>query len=251
MAPSEDAYGEAIRAHHAGEESFEIVERDDGYIGPPGDPELYFSMSDEWTPRERAAMDRAEGRVLDVGCGAGRHALYLQEQGHEVVGIDTSPGAVAVSRDRGVDARECDVADVRELEAGTFDTVVMGGNNFGLVGTRATAPGILGGLAAVTSDEACLLAETRDVHATEDPDHLAYYELNGERGRLPGALRIRVRFDRHATPWFDYLMVSPAEMHDVVEPTPWHVAEIIEPNEFDTSGQYYAALRREGLSGWD
>lgn len=125
-----------------------------------------------------------------------------------------------------------------------FDTVVMGGNNFGLVGTRATAPRILGSLADMTSDEACLLAETRDMHASEDPNHLAYHELNRERGRLPGALRIRVRFKQHMMPWLDYLMVSPEEMHDVVEPTPWSVDEIVDPNDLDTSGQYYAVLRK-------
>ena len=63
---------------------------------------------------------------------------------------------LAVSRDRGVNARASDVANVRELEASTFDTLVTSGNNFGLVGTRGTTPRILGELAAVTSDEACL-----------------------------------------------------------------------------------------------
>lgn len=245
MDPREDAYGEAIRAHHAGEESYEIVERDDGYVGPPGDPALYFSSPDEWAERERAAADRAEGRVLDVGCGAGRHALYLHDRGHEVVGIDASPGAVEVSRDRGVDARVCDVADVRDLDEKPFDTVFMGGNNFGLVGTRATAPRILGGLAAVTANDGRIVAETRDVHASDDPDHLAYHELNRERGRLPGALRIRVRQGLRATPWFDYLMVSPAEMREVVEPTPWHVAGVLEPDDLDDDGQYYAVLRKD------
>lgn len=243
--PHDDAYGEALRAYHETGESFEVVERDDGFVGPPGDPALYFSDPDEWAERERAAMDRVEGRVLDVGCGAGRHALYLQEQGHEVVGIDDSPGAVEVAQDRGVDARVFDIADVRDLDAGTFDTVVMGGNNFGLVGTRATAPDILGGLAAVTSADARILAETRDVHATDDPDHLAYHEFNRERGRLPGALRIRVRYKRHATPWFDYLMVSPEEMRTVCEPTPWHAHEIVEPTDIAESGQYYAELRTD------
>lgn len=245
MDPGDDAYGAALRAHHAGEESYEVVERDDGYVGPPGDPAVYFSPPDEWAERERVAVDRAEGRVLDVGCGAGRHALYLQERGHAVVGIDASPGAVEVSRDRGVDARECDVADVRDLDEEPFATVFMGGNNFGLVGTRATAPRILGGLAAVTADDAQILAQTRDVHATTDPDHLAYHEFNRERGRLPGALRIRVRHGMRATPWFDYLMVSPAEMREVVEPTPWHVAEVLEPNDLDADGQYYAELRKD------
>lgn len=241
---SEDAYDEAICAYHTGKASFEIVERDDGFVGPPGDPALYFSAPQEWAECERAAMDRTEGRVLDVGCGAGRHALYLQERGHEVLGIDVSSGAVAVSRDRDIDARECNVADVRDLD-GTFETVVMGGNNFGLVGTRARAPRILDALAAVTEDDARILAETRDVHATDDPDHLAYHELNRKRGRLPGALRIRVRFKRHGTPWFDYLMVSPEEMRRVLDPTPWHVADIVEPDDRETSGGYYAELRKD------
>lgn len=244
MPPSDDAYGEALRAYHEGDESREIVERDDGLIDT-GDVGLYFSTPDEWADRERAAMDRAAGRVLDVGCGAGRHGRYLQERGHQVVGIDSSPGAVAVSRDRGIDARECDVADIRDLDAEPFDTVVMGGNNFGLVGTRATASRILGGLAAVTTADARILAETRDPHGTDDPDHRAYHEFNTERGRLPGALRIRVRYGAHATPWFDYLMVSPEEMREVVEPSPWHVAEILEPDDRETTGQYYAELRKE------
>lgn len=42
------------------------------------------------------------------------------------------------------------------------------------------------------------------------------------------------------------LVVLPDEMRIVIEPTLWHVAEIIEPTELDTSGQYYAALRKRG-----
>jgi SAM-dependent methyltransferase len=239
----EDAYGAAIRDHYAGEETYEIIERDDGWIGLSAGAAHYFSAYDEWSDCARAAVERAEGRVLDVGCGAGRVALHLQERGHDVVGIDISPGAVEVSRDRGADARALDVADVRDLDD-EFDTVVMFGNNFGLVGTRATAPEILGGLAAVTTDDARLLAETRDPYVTDDPNHTAYHELNRERGRLGGALRIRTRYERRASPWFDYLMVAPDEMRELLEPTAWALAEVLEPNSLDSSGDYVAELRK-------
>jgi SAM-dependent methyltransferase len=239
----EDAYGAAIRDHYAGEETYEIIERDDGWIGLSAGAAHYFSAYDEWSDRTRAAVERVEGRVLDVGCGAGRHALHLQERGHDVVGIDISPGAVEVSRDRGADARALDVADVRDLDD-EFDTVVMFGNNFGLVGTRATAPEILGGLAAVTTDDARLLAETRDPYVTDDPNHTAYHELNRERGRLGGALRIRTRYERRASPWFDYLMVAPDEMRELLEPTAWALAEVLEPNSLGSTGDYVAELRK-------
>jgi cyclopropane fatty-acyl-phospholipid synthase-like methyltransferase len=40
---------------------------------------------------EKKSMGYVKGRtVLDIGCGPGRHALYLQnERGFDVLGIDT------------------------------------------------------------------------------------------------------------------------------------------------------------------
>lgn len=242
MDPEQDAYGRAIRDYHEVGEGSEVVERDDGWIAPSAGPEQYFRAYGHWPDRQQAAMDHVEGRVLDVGCGACRHALYLQEQGHDVVGIDLSPNAVEVCRDRGLaDVRELGIASVTELR-GPFDTVLMLGNNFGLVGTRETAPGRLRDLASVTTPDATLLAESRDPYVTDDPDHLAYHERNAERGRLGGALRIRVRYKRYATPWFDYLLASPREMRALVEDTPWALETVIESEE--EGGDYVAVLER-------
>jgi 2-polyprenyl-3-methyl-5-hydroxy-6-metoxy-1,4-benzoquinol methylase len=52
-------------------------------------------------PDEKKAIDYAKGRVLDVGCGAGRHILYLQKKGLKVLGIDQSPLAVNMCKLRG------------------------------------------------------------------------------------------------------------------------------------------------------
>jgi len=49
------------------------------------------------------------GRVLDVGCGTGEHALMAARLGHEATGIDTAQTAIVIAkgkaRDRGLKAR--------------------------------------------------------------------------------------------------------------------------------------------------
>jgi 2-polyprenyl-3-methyl-5-hydroxy-6-metoxy-1,4-benzoquinol methylase len=89
----------------------EIVERDDGFIAVSTFD--YVAPVRRWLAVERRALRFVRGRVLDVGCGAGRVALELQSRGQQVVAIDPSPGAVEVARRRGVrDVRLMRLEDV-------------------------------------------------------------------------------------------------------------------------------------------
>ena len=95
MKISQDAYGKQLLAQYNHQTPLaEIIERDDNYIDTGSDAGLYFTEYDEWSPLERRAIEFAKGRILDIGCGAGRHALYLQEKGFDVTAIDNSPGAI-------------------------------------------------------------------------------------------------------------------------------------------------------------
>ena len=75
---------------------------------------------------------RVGGRVLDIGCGTGEHALMAAGLGLEAVGIDQSERALELAerkaRDRGLAVRfirhdACKLADLGE----TFDTVLDSG----------------------------------------------------------------------------------------------------------------------------
>ena len=93
-----DAFGQGLMAHHRGDDVHEIIERDDGFIQTSAGSAAYFSEPETWFPHALKALELAKGRVLDVGVGAGRHALYLQSKGLEVVGIDNSPLAIEVAK---------------------------------------------------------------------------------------------------------------------------------------------------------
>jgi SAM-dependent methyltransferase len=90
----------------------------------------------------------ARGRVLDVGTGVGRHALALQQQGKHVVGLDPSPGAAEVARERGVAAEPGSIAHPAE-GIGAFDTLLLLGNNLGLLQGEQAAPAVLRHLASL------------------------------------------------------------------------------------------------------
>ena len=237
-----DAYGEAMAAAFRGDpRGIASVERSDGRLMLDIGID-YLAPARRWVPEERAAIRRAKGRVLDVGCGAGRVALHLQERGHEVVAIDVSPGAVALSRERGVrDARELAASQVRVAD-GPFDTIVMYGNNLGLLRDARRAKWLLRRYARVAADGAVLLGGTRDPYRTEDPSHLAYHAENRRRGRMGGQIQMRIRFNDLETPWFDYLFVSKDELAALVEDTGWRLADTVD----DGSAPYVAVLERVG-----
>jgi len=227
MRPEEDAYGQAMLDHFRGKEAWEIVERDDGFFMISAGPELYFAPIENWREAERKVMKYVRGRVLDIGCGAGRVALQLQGLGHEVVGIDLSPAAIETCRLRGVaDARVMSIDDV-DSSLGTFDTIVMLGGNLGLLGNRERGRGILTKLADTTSDEALILGASRDRTESTDPDIVDYFSKNLMQGRLSGQGRIRIRYRKYVTPWFDFLRMTVEELRGLLTGTGWRLRETI------------------------
>lgn len=243
MKISQDAYGKQLLAQYNTQiPTAEIIERDDNYIEYGSNFGLYFSEYEGWGDIEKQVIKRAKGKILDVGCGAGRHALYLQEKGFEVTGIDNSPGAIKVCKLRGLKkafVRPIDKTD--KFKPASFDTILMMGNNFGLFGSRENAKNILKKFALVTSPEAKIIAGTLNPYQTEYKYHLDYLKSNKRRGRMAGQIRMRIRFEKAVGEWFDYLFVSPEEMQDILSDTDWQIEEFIESGE----SHYFAVIGKK------
>src|ERR1700761_5492740 len=79
----------------------EVIERDDGLInGAPTDH--YLADPDQWPAHDHRALRLIRGATLDIGTGAGRIAVELQNRGTAVTGLDVSPGAIDIARRRGL-----------------------------------------------------------------------------------------------------------------------------------------------------
>ena len=171
MAHNDDAYGRMMWDFHRGMPAEEIVEREDGYI-TSGISSTYFDPHIDWPPHQRESMDYVRGRVLDLGCGPGRHALYLQEEGFDVLGIDASPLAIKVAKERGL--KKARVLSVTQISSrlGQFDTMLMMGSNFGLFGNLKRARWLLRKMRNMTSSDARIIAESADPYSTTRKAHL-------------------------------------------------------------------------------
>jgi SAM-dependent methyltransferase len=231
-----DAYGQEIWNCHKSVSTHEIVEREDGLIDI-GSALPYFQGHENWPVHEREAIQRARGPVLDIGCGAGRVALYLQDKGHRVLAIDNSPLAVKVAKLRGVrTARTMSINEIQSLRA-PFGTIVLYGNNFGLFGGFKKARRLLAAMRKITTPDAVIIAAAADPYTTRDPVHLAYHKKNRERGRMAGQLRLRIRYRQFRGYWFDYLFASQDEVHSIVETTGWAVSDMV-----DSQGPGFVAV---------
>jgi len=118
---------------------------------------------------EKHALGLAKGKILDVGCGAGSHSLYLQdEQNLEVTSIDISSNAIKACKLRGLkDAR---VQDVMTLDNEKYDTILLLMNGAGMCGKLKKVPGFLIKLKSLLNPGGQILLDSSDIIYMFDED---------------------------------------------------------------------------------
>jgi SAM-dependent methyltransferase len=128
-----------------------------------------FRTYKEMPPLEKKALQLTKGRVLDAGCGAGSHALYLQnEKKLNVTAIDISPAAIEACTLRGVsNALTCNLLD---YESEKFDTIIMLMNGIGITGKLKNISTFLQKLKSLLNPGGQVLLDSSDIIYMFDED---------------------------------------------------------------------------------
>ena len=119
---------------------------------------------------EQQALLLSKGKVLDVGCGAGSHSLYLQkEKNLKVTAIDISNNAVEACQLRGIsDVLKIDILEFNSIEK--FDTILLLMNGAGVFGKLEYVSKYLEKLKSLLAENGQILIDSSDIIYMFDED---------------------------------------------------------------------------------
>jgi len=140
-------------------------------------PLSYLFRSHKDMPKlEQKALELAKGKILDVGCGAGSHSLYLQGKNLEVKAIDISKGAIVVAKQRGV--KDAVIRDVLE-ETNSYDTIILLMNGTGIFQELVQVSKYLKHLKSLLTSQGQILIDSSDIkYMYEDEDGGFWFDAN-------------------------------------------------------------------------
>jgi SAM-dependent methyltransferase len=120
-----------------------------------------FRSYNDMPKLEKKVLQLAKGKILDVGCGAGSHSLYLQEKGFDVTAIDISANAIKACQLRGV--KNARVQNVLDIKNEKFDTIILLMNGTGIFGTLAETSTYLQKLKSLLNPNGQILIDSSDI----------------------------------------------------------------------------------------
>lgn len=211
-------HGAALLDAFRGDGSATLICRQDG---ARDDVPAGFWLRETVGALERQALDACRGSVLDVGAGAGVHALELQRRGFDVTAIDISPECVQVMRERGV--RRAEVADFHEFGGGRFDTIVCLCNGLDKVGRLTELPAFLYDMRRLLAPGGQLLADSFDVRVGASANRCAEMARKEAAGRYFGEMDLQFEYRGRVGARFSVLQVDSETLVRMAEPLGWRV----------------------------
>lgn len=203
--------GAALLDFHRGDTEAEIVVTSDLWEPEPTPVAAFYRPDDQPLPAiERDAVGLCRGRVLDLGAGAGRHSLAVQQRGHQVVAVDPLPEAVSIMRDRGVEDPRLGVLD--SVAGERFDTVVMLMHGVGIVGDIHGLGVLLETAYQLLEPGGRLVCDSADLSAVLKDEAPELLDATNRTGRYLGEVEFQLGYRGMIGPPYPWLFVDPTTL---------------------------------------
>lgn len=206
LSPNNDPMGAAIRDYQSKGKASRLRVLSSMFDEDEMPVAHLFRTFNQMPRLEQKALSMAKGRVLDIGAGAGCHALALQERGLEVKAIDISPLSCEVMKERGVKDAECVNLFNPQLQ-GKYDTLLLLMNGTGIAGKLNRLSMLLNRLKELLAEGGQILIDSSDLkYIYENEDGSMDIDLNAP---YYGEVDYQMQYKNIKGERFDWLYTDP------------------------------------------
>lgn len=206
LSPNNDPMGAAIRDYQSKGKASRLRVLSSMFDEDEMPVAHLFRTFNQMPRLEQKALSMAKGRVLDIGAGAGCHALVLQERGLEVKAIDISPLSCEVMKERGVKDAECVNLFDPQLQ-GKYDTLLLLMNGTGIAGKLNRLSMLLNRLKELLAEGGQILIDSSDLkYIYENEDGSMDIDLNAP---YYGEVDYQMQYKNVKGEPFDWLYTDP------------------------------------------
>jgi SAM-dependent methyltransferase len=217
--------GAAARDHFEGRRPAVVRVHSVGGGAEDVDAACFFRNPGQMDAWELRALQLCDGRVLDIGAGAGCHALALQEQRLDVVAVDTCPAFVEVMMARGVVDARCMAPS--EVDDGPFDRLLLLMHGLGIAGDADGLRWLLADAHRLVTADGMILLDSRDPGEACDEPGLGVAEL-------------RLEYAGEMGPPFPWLFAGAEALERIAADVGWGTEVVLQ----EADGRYLARLNR-------
>jgi len=189
-----------------------------------------FRSFEEMPLLEQKALELVNGSVLDIGCGAGSHALYVKEKGYKVTAIDKSKGAIEVCKQRGI--QHSFHADVLDFSLEKYDTLLLLMNGIGIAGKLNRLPLFLQHFKTLLKPNGQILLDSSDIIYMFDEDTDGGHWVPGDVDYY-GEVQFQMGYDQKKGPIFDWLYLDFNTLREYAEQEKLQCDLICNGNHYD------------------
>ena len=231
-----DLFGTAILDYQTNNSPEDIITETNISEADAMEVSYLFRSYKEMPKLEQEALQLAKGKILDVGCGAGSHSLYLHEKGLEVTSIDISENAIKACALRGV--QNAQVQNVLDLDPkDKFDTILLLMNGTGIFGTLDQTSKYLQKLKSLLAPNGQILVDSSDIiyMFDEDEDGSKWVSADGYYGELT----FTISYKNQTEEAFSWLYLDYNTLQNAAHANGLECELILEGEHFDYLARLY------------
>ncbi|MGV9004642.1 class I SAM-dependent methyltransferase [Flavobacterium sp.] len=224
-----DLFGQAILDFQTNNSSQDIITETNISEADEMSVAYLFRTYKEMPELEKKALQLCKGKILDVGCGAGSHSLYLQEKGFDVTAIDISENAVKACLLRGL--KNAKVQNLLDLENEKFDTILLLMNGTGIFGTLEETTKYLQKLKSLLKEDGQILIDSSDIIYMYDEDEDGSYSVPADN--YYGELTFTIHYKNQSEENFPWLYLDYNTLQNACYENGLQGELVLEGNHFD------------------